>query len=83
MTLVDAHQHFWSLATPGHEWPTRAQPALFRDFGPDDLRDEAGAVTLEGTVLVQSQPTDHDTDWMLALAAREPLVQAVVGWADL
>jgi L-fuconolactonase len=34
-------------------------------------------------VLVQSQPTDTDTDWMLDLAAQTPLVQAVVGWVDL
>jgi L-fuconolactonase len=38
---------------------------------------------VEGTVLVQSQPSDKDTDWLLDLAGAEPLVLAVVGWADL
>ncbi|WP_010215853.1 amidohydrolase family protein [Sphingomonas sp. PAMC 26621] len=83
MPLIDAHQHFWSLATPGHIWPTAAEGAIHRDFGPDDLRNASAGVTLDGTVLVQSQPTDRDTDWMLALAARTPLVRAVVGWVDL
>lgn len=83
MGIVDAHMHCWSLATPGHEWPTAATPALHRDFGPDDLRAMAGDTPLDSVVLVQSQPTDADTDWMLALAAREPLILGVVGWVDL
>lgn len=83
LRIVDAHQHFWSLGEPGHQWPTAAEPSLHRDFGPGDLACASAGVELIGSVLVQSQPTDHDTDWMLALAAREPLVKAVVGWVDL
>ncbi|MDF0487146.1 amidohydrolase family protein [Sphingomonas sp. H39-1-10] len=83
MRLIDAHQHFWSLATVGHEWPTAAEADIHRDFGPDDLVMAAAGLPLTGSVLVQSQPTDTDTDWMLALAERTPLVQAVVGWVDL
>jgi len=81
--MIDAHQHFWSLTTPGHEWPTPAEAAIHRDFGPADLMAEAEGLALESTVLVQSQPGDIDTDWLLDLAARTPLVGAVVGWADL
>lgn len=83
MAIIDAHLHFWSLATAGHEWPTPDEPRLYRDMGPADLRAAVQDTPLAGAVLVQSQPTDADTDWMLALAAREPLVQAVVGWVDL
>ncbi|WP_420140727.1 amidohydrolase family protein [Sphingomonas sp.] len=83
MRVIDAHQHFWALSTPGHEWPTPAEPLLHRDFGPADLVSEAAGVPLAATVLVQSQPTDADTDWMLALAAQTPEIAAVVGWADL
>jgi len=83
MRTIDAHQHFWSLATPGHEWPTQALPRIHRDFGAADLEAEAGDVALAGTVLVQSQPTDADTDWILDLARCNPLVKAVVGWVDL
>jgi L-fuconolactonase len=83
MPIIDAHQHFWSLATPGHAWPTRDLPEIHRDFGPADLKVETGDVALAGTVLVQSQPADADTDWMLDLARHTPLVKAVVGWVDL
>ena len=83
MRVIDAHQHFWSLATPGHVWPTAAERRIHRDFGPTDLALETRGVALAGTVLVQSQPTDADTDWLLALAQDNPLVRAVVGWVDL
>ncbi|WP_242140255.1 amidohydrolase family protein [Sphingomonas sp. TREG-RG-20F-R18-01] len=80
--VIDAHQHFWSLTTPGHSWPTTAEVAIHRDFLPQDLT-EATSPALVGTILVQSQPTDQDTDWLIALADRTPLVRAVVGWVDL
>lgn len=83
MHIIDAHQHFWSLATPGHEWPTADLSRIHRDFGPADLEAESQDVALAGTVLVQSQPTDADTDWMLDLARDTPMVKAVVGWVDL
>lgn len=83
MRVIDAHQHFWSLGEAGHQWPTAAEHSLYRDFGPADLIEAAAGVELLGTILVQSQPTDHDTDWLLALAAREPVVKRVVGWVDL
>ncbi len=83
MAIIDAHMHCWSLSTPGHEWPTADTPALHCDFGIDDLIADADGTPLDGVVLVQSQPTDADTDWMLALAARDPVVLGVVGWVDL
>lgn len=81
--FVDAHQHFWRIGSPGHIWPDASLPALHRDFMPDDLRAEARGLDLAATVLVQSQPTDFDTDWLCALAAEQAMVGAVVGWADL
>jgi len=81
--IIDAHQHFWALATEGHEWPTSQEKPIHRDFGPEDLVAEVGSAPLAGTILVQSQPTDRDTDWLLALADRHPIVLGVVGWVDL
>ncbi|KQN90737.1 amidohydrolase [Sphingomonas sp. Leaf67] len=82
MTIIDSHMHLWSLATPGHEWPT-AESTLYRDFGIADLLGATASIPLAGTVLVQSQLANADTDWMLALAAQEERVLGVVGWVDL
>ncbi|WP_019832585.1 amidohydrolase family protein [Sphingomonas sp. PR090111-T3T-6A] len=83
IAILDSHQHAWTIGGPGQSWPGPDLPDLHRDFGLADLRAAADGVELAGTVLVQSQPDDRDTGWMLALAGGDPLVRAVVGWVDL
>ena len=92
MRITDSHLHFWRIGGPGQTWPDAQWPLLYRDFGPSDLLQalsgasatvaSAGS-TVEAVVLVQSQPDDRDTDWLLELATDLPLVAAVVGWVDL
>jgi L-fuconolactonase len=81
--LIDAHQHFWRVAQNGFAWPTPDLAAIHRDFGPADLAAVGAPLGLTGSVLVQSQADDRDTDWLLKLATDTPLVLAVVGWTDL
>ena len=85
MRIVDSHVHFWRIGGPGQTWPDAAWPLIYRDFGLTELLAAAntGPIDLEGIVLVQSQPDDRDTDWLLGIARDTPLVQAVVGWVDL
>ncbi len=81
--IVDSHQHLWQIGQNGHEWPTPDLDAIHRDFVTADLVAETAAAGVDATVLVQSQPADSDTDWMLDIAEASPLIQGVVGWADL
>jgi len=81
--MIDAHQHVWRLGENGCIWPTADDGVLHRDWSLDDFRIEALPRGVRRTVLVQSQESDRDTDWLLALAEGEGLVAAVVGWADL
>ncbi|WEH13041.1 amidohydrolase family protein [Streptomyces sp. VNUA24] len=86
--LVDAHHHVWDLDhrpqpwldEPGHE-PIR------RSYGPADLRSAAtrplAGRRLTSTVVVQCVTSLPETRELLALADEDPLVGAVVGWADL
>ncbi|MFD9114740.1 amidohydrolase family protein [Streptomyces bottropensis] len=86
--LVDAHHHVWDLDhrpqpwldEPGHE-PIR------RTFGPDELRTAAtrpiAGRTPGTTVVVQCVASVPETRELLALAERDPVIGAVVGWADL
>jgi L-fuconolactonase len=92
MRITDSHVHLWRIGGPGQTWPDAQWPILYRDFGPSDLLQalsgasatatSAGS-TIEAVVLVQSQPDDRDTDWLLEVATGLPLVAAVVGWVDL
>ena len=81
--MIDAHQHLWRIGQNGHEWPTPDLTAIYQDFLPEDLILATQTLGIEGTVLVQSQPSAADTDWMLAVAANTPLIKGVVGWTDM
>lgn len=50
---------------------------------PEDLAPLAQAAGVTGSVLVQSQASDADTDFLLRLADESHLIKAVVGWVDL
>jgi L-fuconolactonase len=81
--IIDAHQHFWAVGAPGHEWPTSDFPTLYRDYGAVELAEAPAGAGLVGTVLVQAQANDAGTDWLLRVADATPLVLGVVGWADM
>lgn len=81
--MIDAHQHLWQIGRNGHEWPTPDLGGIYHDFLPAELISATQGLGIEGTVLVQSQPCDADTDWMLEIAAATPLIKAVVAWTDL
>jgi L-fuconolactonase len=81
--VIDTHVHLWRIGANGHSWPTRELAAIHRDFLMDDWRVLRGAAAVDGVVLVQSQPDTRDTAWLLEVAADEPQVLAVTGWADV
>ncbi|NBB15446.1 amidohydrolase family protein [Caulobacter sp. SLTY] len=80
---IDAHQHFWRLLRGDYGWLTESFGPIYRDFLPEDLRPLIAAEGISRTVLVQAAPSIAETDFLLDLAEREPLVAGVVGWTDL
>jgi L-fuconolactonase len=81
--MVDAHQHFWSLARADYGWLTPALQPIYRDFGPEELRPVLGRHGIGRTILVQAAPTVAETRFLLDLARRTGFVAGVVGWTDL
>ncbi|MFI6151740.1 amidohydrolase family protein [Kitasatospora sp. NPDC051170] len=86
--LVDAHHHLWDLEQRPQAWlDDPALTSIRRTYTLDDLRSTATRAVagrlLHSTVVVQCVPEVAETEDLLALAAREPLIEAVVGWADL
>ncbi len=72
-SMIDAHQHFWQLGRNDCTWPTPDLARIYRDFGPADLAPLAERAGISATVLIQSQASDRDTDFLLDLAAETPL----------
>ncbi|MBA5779452.1 amidohydrolase family protein [Stappia sp. F7233] len=81
--IIDAHQHFWKVSRGDYFWMTDDVAPIRRDILPADLERFAPALGVTGSVLVQAAPTVAETDFLLDLAAKSPLVRGVVGWADL
>jgi L-fuconolactonase len=81
--VIDAHQHFWRIDQNDCTWPTADLATIYRDFLPVDLAPLATAAGVSGSVLVQSQPSDLDTDFLLRVADESSFVKVIVGWVDL
>lgn len=81
--MIDAHLHLWQIGQHDCVWPTPELTQIYRDFGVDDVLPQAQAAGIAGAVLVQSQQSDADTDYLLAIAQESDFIKAVVGWVDL
>jgi L-fucono-1,5-lactonase len=83
--ILDSHHHVWDLSVREQPWlashPDLAP--LLRNFALADLRPLAAAARVTASVVVQTVTEPGETAELLALAAAESLVAAVVGWADL
>ena len=81
--IIDAHQHFWRLRDRGGYWPPAELAAIYRDFAPTDLAPLLKNNGVCGTVLIQTLPTESDTEYMLGLAKQHAFILGVVGWVAL
>jgi L-fuconolactonase len=82
--VIDAHHHVWDLAVRDQPWIRDLRPSVLqRNYSMADLRPAAEGAGVTGTVLVQTVTVPEETPELLALAAADSLITAVVGWADL
>ena len=80
---IDAHQHFWQYDPIKHSWIDDEMAIIRKDFLPDDLAPIIKANGVIGTVAVQADQTEIETDFLLGLADRYDFIKGVVGWVDL
>jgi L-fuconolactonase len=78
---IDAHQHYWKLAWSEYAW-MHPHKAIQRDYGPEDLAPLLQAAKIGGTVLVQADATERETDRLIELALHTQTVLGIVGWVD-
>ncbi len=81
--IVDAHQHFWTLARGDYAWPNADVAAIFRDFTPADLAPVLAENGVTQTVLVQATDSIAETEFMLDIASQFAPISGVVGWVDV
>jgi L-fuconolactonase len=83
MDVIDSHHHFWIYKPDEFGWISDEMKALRRDFLPRDLQGTIRDSSVVGVVSVQARQSVRETDFLLGIAAIEPWVRGVVGWAPL
>jgi L-fuconolactonase len=83
MSVIDAHQHFWTTSRSDYGWLTPELGIIYQDFLPDGLRPLLTAADIDRTILVQAAATEAETLYLLEMAERTPFVAGVIGWVDL
>jgi L-fuconolactonase len=83
--MLDSHHHLWDLSVRDQPWlhSSAGLAPLLRNFGTQDLAPLAAAAGVSQTVVVQTVTEPGETPELLAAAAAQSLVTAVVGWTDL
>ena len=80
---IDSHQHFWNYDPTRDTWIDDHMAVLKRDFAPSDLEPQLAANQIDGTVAVQADQSEQETEFLLDLAAHHDYIKGVVGWVDL
>jgi len=80
---IDAHQHFWRYDPVRDAWISDEMSVLRRDFFPVDLGVHLMDSGIDGTVAVQADQSERETEFLLDLAEAHPFIRGVVGWVDL
>jgi L-fuconolactonase len=80
---IDAHQHFWKFDAERDAWITEEMSVIRRDFMPSDLEPLLKENGFAGTVVVQSDQTEHENIFQLHNAEQHSFIKGVVGWIDL
>lgn len=78
--IIDTHTHFYDPQRPqGVPWPGRDDAFLYRTVLPPEYAAFARPAGVTGTIVVEASPWEEDNQWVLDLAAREPLIVGLVG----
>jgi len=83
MKIIDAHQHFWQYDEKKHSWISDEMAVLKKDFLADTLQAVFNKNEVAGSIAVQADQSEEETEFLLKLAAENDFIKGVVGWVDL
>ena len=81
--IIDAHQHLWKYSPEAHSWISDDMGVLKKNFLPEDLELIIKTRNIVGTIAVQAEHTEHETEFLLSLAKQHHFIKGIVGWVDL
>jgi L-fuconolactonase len=78
--IVDAHIHLFDPRRPeGIPWPDKNNPVLYKPTLPSRLREVAQPLGIVGAIEIECSPRVEDNQWVLDVAARDPIIVGTVG----
>lgn len=80
---IDAHQHFWIYNPVRDSWIDENIKVLRRNFLPEDLFPLIKEESVCGTIAVQADQSEEETNFLLELAEKNSWILGIVGWVDL
>ena len=80
---IDAHHHLWRYLPPGPAWMEDGMEVLRRDYLVSELRAVTAEAGVTGTIVVETERTIAETEWLSKVAASDDLICGVVGWVPL
>jgi L-fuconolactonase len=80
---IDSHQHFWIYNPIRDSWIDESMKVLRRNFFPEDLYPIIKEQNIDGTIAVQADQSEDETNFLLKLAEENDWIVGVVGWIDL
>src|SRR5947209_6291608 len=74
-TIIDTHTHFYDPMRPqGVPWPPKEDKLLYRRVLPEHFQNLTKSQHVTGTVVVEASAWVEDNDWILDLAAKNPII---------
>jgi len=78
--IIDTHVHFYDPSRPGGvPWPPASDATLYRPVLPEAYRKMTAGLGIKGVIEVEASPLLEDNQWVLDLAAREPIILGTCG----
>jgi L-fuconolactonase len=78
--IIDTHTHFYDPTRPqGVPWPSPNDLLLYRPVLPEHFKQVAAHEGVTGSVVVEASAWLEDNQWVLDVAAADPLIVGLVG----
>ena len=79
-TIIDTHAHFYDPSRPqGVPWPPKSETLLYRPVLPDEFVRVTKPLGVTGVIKIEASAWLEDNQWVLDLAAKNPIIVASVG----
>ncbi|MBN8686931.1 MAG: amidohydrolase family protein [Chitinophagales bacterium] len=81
--IIDSHQHFWNYEPQKHGWIDEDMKTIRRDFLPDELEAIFREQGVAGSVAVEADQNEAETEFLIALSNKYSFIKGIVGYTDL